>query len=256
MGFLIQYVANAAPWIYAACGFVALYQLYRTWQVRDERRQAVFSLEREKSLNDLYNIFVVSMVLLLAMGLTYFVSTTLATAVEPMVAEVRNPTPQAQVVLPTPTNTPLPVTPTPTWTFTPAATPQAVAAQTPEVESAQEIVETPTPAPPPAPPASCPDNRAVLTAPGNGAVVSGMVLFAGVAVHEQFDYYKLEYAPGAGAGQNFAFFADGRSQVENGPLGSLNSNALANGTYTVRLVVVDQTGNFPEPCAINITVQN
>jgi hypothetical protein len=31
---------------------------------------------------------------------------------------------------------------------------------------------------------------------------------------------------------------------------------LGNGTWTLRLIVVDQTGNFPLPCQVTITVQN
>ena len=33
------------------------------------------------------------------------------------------------------------------------------------------------------------------------------------------------------------------------------SGAYAPGTYTLRLVVVDQTGNYPPPCRVIITVQ-
>ncbi len=248
MSFLIRYVADIAPWIYAFCGLVAVYQLYKTWMVRVERRQAVFSLEREKALNDLYNIFLTAMLLLVVMGATYFVSTTLAAAVEPLVEDTRAPTLQAAFI-PTPTNTPIPATPTPT--ATPTFTPRPFA----PVERPL-VVNTPTPEAPPVPPASCPDPRAVITSPGNGAVVQGILTFTGTAQHEQFDYYKLEYAPGAGAEQGFAWFAGGQEPVSNGFLGNLNTPALANGAYTVQLVVVDRTGNFPPPCRINIIVQN
>jgi hypothetical protein len=247
MSFLIQYVADVAPWIYAFCGLVAIYQLYKTWMVRAERRQAVFALEREKALNDLYNIFMTAMLLLVVMGGTYFISTTLATAVEPLVDETLAPTPQA-LIIPTPTNTPLPPTPTPT--ITPTSAPRPVVVQQPVV------FNTPTPEPPPVPPASCPDGRSVIMAPGNGAAVQGMVSFIGTAQHEAFDYYKLEFAPGTEASQGYTWFAGGQEQVVNGYLGSLNSSALPNGTYTVQLVVVDQTGNYPPPCRVNIIIQN
>ena len=64
MGVVFQVVATYAPYIYLACGLVALYQLYRLWQVRGERRQAVFSLEREKAVRDLSGIFSVAVILL------------------------------------------------------------------------------------------------------------------------------------------------------------------------------------------------
>ena len=41
-----------------------------------------------------------------------------------------------------------------------------------------------------------------------------------------------------------------------GLLGNLNSSGVANGTYTVQLVVVDNTGNYPTPCRVTVVVQN
>jgi hypothetical protein len=267
MGFLIQFVADTAPFIYAVCGFLALVQLYRTWQTRAERRQALFSLEREKSINDLYNIFVSAMALLLVMGMTYFVSTTLAKAVEPLVEEALNPQPAAVALMPTPTNTPLPTTPTPVVsptaavenpaeTPTPAAPQQTVTAQAlASVQQTEPPTPTPEP-PPPVAPALCPDGRSVIVSPGNGAVVSGPVAIVGTAQHDQFGYYKLEYAAGSSAGEGYSYFDGGQSQVVGGLLGNLNSPGLTNGIYTIQLVVVDSSGNYPPPCRVTLTVQN
>src|SRR3954454_16326017 len=121
MGIVIQSVANYAPWIYAICGLVALYQLYKIWSVRAERKQAVFSLEREKAISDTYSILAIALILLLVMGFTYFMSTTLKAAVEPLVNEALSPTPPLPSLdfLVTPTNTPLSVTATPTRTSKP-----------------------------------------------------------------------------------------------------------------------------------------
>lgn len=256
MGFLIQYVADAAPWIYFLCGLAALIQLYRTWHVRAERRQAIFSLERDKAVGDLYNIFVRAILILTMMGITYFISTTLSEAVDPLVERTLDPTPQAAVVLlPTPTNTPLPVTVTPT--ITPTAPAQEAL---PAVTDQPQGVATPhiaTPVPPPAvAPALCPDARASIVSPGNGAVISGFVSLVGTAQHDQFDFYKLEYALGNDASQGFAYFGGGKSQVVGGLLGAFNSAGYANGVYTLRLVVVDTSGNYPLPCRVTITVQN
>ncbi len=275
MGIVIQHVANYAPWIYAICGLVALYQIYRIWLVRGERKQAVFSLEREKAIHDTYSIFGVALVLLLVMGFTYFVSTTLATAVEPLVSEVLQPTPSLPFGIPTPTNTPLAVTPTPTWTPTlapdapldedaeaaetptPMAEDQLAAAQT-ATAVAVEIPPTPEPtatsAPVVAP--SCADSRAVLFRPGQNEVVHGVVNIIGRATHENFQYYKLEYAPGANASGGFAYLTGGDSPVDNGVLASIDTHTLGNGEWTLQLVVVDQTGNWPPPCQVTITIQN
>jgi hypothetical protein len=266
MGLLIQYVANAAPFIYAVCGFLALLQLYRTWQTRAERRQAIFSLEREKALNDLYNIFMTAMALLLVMGATYFVSTTLARAVGPVVEEVLDPQLQSVALMPTPTNTPLATTPTATpevatETESPAEEPTPVPQPQAEIAVAPVVVEEPPapmpePPPPPVAPALCPDGRSAIISPGNGAVVSGRIDIVGTAQHDQFNYYKLEYAPGSSAGEGYAYFDGGPGQVVGGLLGSLNTASLGNGIYTIQLVVVDTSGNYPQPCRVTLTVRN
>ncbi|OUC08947.1 hypothetical protein RY27_05955 [Litorilinea aerophila] len=259
MGFIIQYVATYAPWIYAICGLTALYQIYRIWLVRSERRQAVFSLEREKAVRDMYNIFAIALLLLFVMGVTYFTSTTLATAVDPLVSEALQPTPAFPFV-PTPTNTPLPVTPTPT--FTPTAAPAVVegdaavnAVETPP--ASQVDPPTPTPVPTPAIQApACPDSRSVLLRPGNNEVFSGVINVIGTATHENFQYYKIEFAPGANADANFGYLAGGTTPVTSNVLASIDTASLGNGTWTLRLIVVDQTGNYPPPCQVTINVQN
>jgi hypothetical protein len=256
MGIVIQTVANYAPWIYAICGLVALYQLYKIWLVRAERKQAVFSLEREKAARDTYNILAVALVLLLTMGFTYFMSTTLAAAVEPLVAEALSPTPALPFV-PTPTNTPLPVTPTPTATPRPPAPaaggapePVPVAIPTPATQA------EPTPVPVVVVAPACPDSRSLLIRPGQNEVVSGIINVIGTATHESFQYFKIEAAPGANAAGGFVYVGGGSAPVVSNYLASIDTAALGNGPWTLQLIVVDQTGNFPPPCQVTITVQN
>ncbi|HXF60858.1 MAG TPA: hypothetical protein VNK95_04535 [Caldilineaceae bacterium] len=132
-------------------------------------------------------------------------------------------------------------------------------------EGAEEApTATPTPEPTPTEEAaevvapSCPDPRAVITAPGVNQTVSGMVDVIGSATHENFQYYKLEYAPGAGVSPdaNFAYLTDARVPVSNGVLASFDSTMLDNGDYTLKLTVVDNTGNFPPPCTVSIRIFN
>lgn len=278
MGIVIQSVANYAPWIYAICGLVALYQLYRIWLVRSERKQAVFSLEREKAINDTYSILAIALMLLMTMGFTYFVSNTLREAVAPLVNDSLTPMPALPPFdfLVTPTNTPLSVTPTATRTPTPTGgvdaeaevtgTPEAEAAATLTVEAGGEIEEVPTPeAEPPTPtpePApvvvapACPDQRALLIRPGQNEVVSGDLNVIGSATHENFQFYKIEAASGANASGGWQHIAGGQSPVTGGFLASINTRNLANGPWTLQLVVVDLTGNFIPPCQVTVTVQN
>ncbi|MCB0094905.1 MAG: hypothetical protein KDE46_04255, partial [Caldilineaceae bacterium] len=149
----IRLVATYAPWIYAMCGLVALYHIYKVWQVRAERRQAIFSLEREKATRELSNIFVVALLLVVTMALTYFASVVLGEAITPETVSVNNraisdiPTGR----LPTPTSIPLTATATLTATLAaPTDTP------TPE-ESPTVVVVLPTDTPQPVvSAASCP----------------------------------------------------------------------------------------------------
>lgn len=265
MAFIIEALATYSSYIYAACGLVALYHIYKLWQVRSERRQAVFSLEREKAVRELFAIFYTAMILLAVMGGTYFVSTTLATAVEPLTEQARDPNPALPFAL-TATTTPLAVTatntPIVTPTFTPTATVPAGDDVTPtpagtEGEPAQETPTPPTPTPAPQPVVSapaCADSRSVILSPGNNQTVSGVIQVVGTATHENFQFYKVEFAPGADASVGFVWLGGGSSPVQNGVLTSVDTGALGRGTWTLRLVVVDATGNFPAPCAVTINV--
>ena len=108
----------------------------------------------------------------------------------------------------------------------PTATPTAAApAATPVPEEAEAEptavplpTATPTPTATPLPVAispACADPRAVITAPGVGEVVSGTAQILGTAAHENFLYYKVEYAPGENVEPDatFSYLADSRVQV-------------------------------------------
>ncbi len=277
MSILIQYIANYASWLYFICGAVALYQLYRAWLVRAERRQAVFSLEREKAVRDLGNIFSTALLLLLVMGITYFTSTTLVKALEQQIQQAASPSPGmppgvGQNAPPTPTNTPLAEITTLVTPEAPISEPllePTTAAQgaTVEAEQTAQVTtdgqQTATP-PAPIPPAAtlapivqspaCPDPRSVILRPGTNETVSGNISLVGTATHENFQYYKVEYAP-AGS-NNFVYLAGDQNPVVNGFLVSINTSALGPGAWTLRLVVVDQIGNYPEPCQVTILIEN
>jgi len=271
MGFVIEAVATYAAYIYAVCGLVALYHIYKVWLVRSERRQAVFSLEREKAMRELFGVFYVAMILLALMGVTYFISTTLATAVAPLVQSSRDPQP-ALPFIPTPTTTPLPVTPTTEALALPSATPTAPGGETPGTQASQvtqntpdnEGEETPAEAPTETPepptevvsaPSAC-DARAAITSPGNGQSVSGIVSISGTASHDAFQFYKIEAAPGANAEGGFVYQGGGSAPVQSGILLNWDTNALGSGAWTLRLIVVDQTGNFPDPCTVTVNIGN
>ena len=171
-----------------------------------------------------------------------------AIAIIPTATQTPTPLP------PTATETPLPPTPTPTETPLPLPTDTPIPLPTPEPVV---VVEEPTATPEPVIQSpSCPDSRSVISLPGVNQVVSGSVAVIGSATHEQFSFYKLEFAPGANAGDGFVYFDGTASQVSGGLLGNFNSPGVPNGVYTIRLIVVDATSNYPPPCSVTVTVQN
>ncbi len=155
----------------------------------------------------------------------------------------------------TPTETPIPL---PTATELPVETVPTIEEVAPPAEDAAALLPTPTPEPVEVAivAATCPDPRSVITSPGVNQAVSGVIGVTGSATHETFQYYKLEYAPGANAGGGFVYFDGSDRQVSGGQLGSLNTTLLPNGFYTIQLIVVDGTGNFPPPCLVTIELQN
>ncbi len=193
---------------------------------------------------------------------------------EPGVAPV--PTAVAPPPTATPTATPTTVptatdTPQPTATDAPPPEPTATETPTPTPTPTEEPTTEPLPQPQPQPgpppivPVTCADSRLAISSPGINQTVSGVVPITGRAVHEQFDYYKLELAPGSDASQGFTWF-DGSDRsgsggvvgppVESGTLGHFDSTGQPNGAYTLRLTVVDTSSNYPEPCQVTINVRN
>ncbi len=236
MTVIINLIREYAAWIYGACALVALWYLRVAILARRERRYAVFALERETALNRTYGAWTVAIALSVVMGIVYLTSTVVSEAVRPLAEELATPTPivvtpsRPTPTLPlpevTPTETP---TPRPRPTLRPQPTFGPIATSTPAIQAPR-----------------CGDPRAVITQPGVNAVVSGMVPIFGTAVHERFQYYKLEY----GAGTNptvWSYFDGGEAPVQNGRLGTLNAAALGPGTYAIRVIVVDKTGNFVDP---------
>jgi cytoskeletal protein RodZ len=185
-----------------------------------------------------------------------------APATDPLAALVPTETPAAVAAAPTPAaptpEPPAPEAPTPT----PVPPTPTLEPPTPEPPTPEIPTPTPEPTQPPAPEApvvaaaACGDARSVISSPGVGQVVSGVAGVTGNATHEAFQYYKLEYAPGANAGGGYVYFDGSNVQISGGVLGNLNSQALPNGDYTIRLTVVDQSGNFPPPCDVSIVIQN
>lgn len=103
------------------------------------------------------------------------------------------------------------------------------------------------------------DNCSHITSPRNGSTVSGKVTVRGTASVDNFWYYKFEYRKGDG--QEHWITYDGLKYTpveENGVLGEWDLGALQlpEGWYWFRVVIVDQTGNYPPPCEMRVYVRD
>jgi len=243
MRILIELVAGYAKWVYLACAAGALWYLRVVYLARRERRSALFALEKEAARNQVYSALGGTAIIVLVMAGTYIVANQILDIV-PEPAGMSIMTPPTPILMATPTPTPEPTdTPTVTPTFTPRRkrpTPKPAVTPTPEIKE-----QAP----------ACPDSRAVIQSPGVGAVLGGPTQIIGTAQHEAFQFYKLEFGIGPNPTQ-WSYFDGGKAPVANGVLGVFTATVVPNGVYTLRLVVVDKTGNFPPPCQVTVTVQH
>jgi len=90
----------------------------------------------------------------------------------------------------------------------------------------------------------CPSTNIVakITNPLDGSTVRGVLSLEGSAAAANFSHYQVELGVGTGP-QAFVVIQDPVHQiVEQGTLGVFDSTQLENGPYTIRLLVVDQSG--------------
>jgi hypothetical protein len=243
MTVVINLIRDYAPWVYGACALVALWYLRVALLARQERRYAVFALEREAALNRTYSAWTAAIALSVVMGLVYLTSTVVSEAVEPIAQEIMTPTP----IVVTPSR-PTPTLPLPEVTPTDVPTPRPRATLRPQPTVGPTVTTAPLVQSP-----HCGDPRAVISSPGVNAIVSGMTPIFGTATHPQLQYYKLEYGAGANPAV-WSYFDGGDRPVQGGRLGTLNAGALAPGTYAIRVIVVDKTGNFVDPPCQTVVV--
>jgi LysM repeat protein len=121
---------------------------------------------------------------------------------------------------------------------------------------------TPTPTPAPAPTPTPTPQVAVcspqvnITEPTVNAELdgSGITFIRGTAAIDNFWYYKLEFAYGEWPTEWSLIEELHYAPVVNGYLGDWKTGALPEGVYQLRLVVVDGTGNYPQPCQVQVKV--
>ncbi len=234
--------------IYGVLGIILLFFLRRALLARRDGARSLFKLEQEQARTRYSRSVAISAVIFLLMAAVFVVSNPVlpapSTTPEPTPTETSGP-----LAASTLTPTPPPPTLTPTATPTRARPTRPVLPTTPaEADAtATPVVSVP----------SCPNPNVRITSPGVNQVVQGNVPIRGTANAADFQYYKVEVGSGSNPREG-EWTVVGRlhdSPVSGGVLETFNSGAYPPGTYTLRLVVVDQTGNYPEPCRVTVTVQ-
>lgn len=243
------FLADYQWWVYGVLGIILLFYLRRALMARREGARSIFKLEQEQARVRYGRSVAVSAIILLLMATVFVLSNPVLPGPSPTTAEPTPTETTGPLAASTLTSTPPPATITPTATPTrERPTLPARPTSTPEVD----VTETPVVRPP-----ACPNANVRITSPGVNQVVQGNLPIRGTANVSDFQYYKIEVGPGANP-KDYEWTVVGQLHprpVTNGVLETFNSNAYPVGTYTLRLVVVDQTGNYPPPCQVTLAVQ-
>ena len=93
-----------------------------------------------------------------------------------------------------------------------------------------------------------------ITSPAPGAAVSGDVPIFGTAVIEPFQKYELHYKLEPSGDDAYIYFYGATNPVIDGQLGVWQAGALPPGTYSLRLRVVKNDGNYAEYYAPNLSL--
>ncbi len=94
-----------------------------------------------------------------------------------------------------------------------------------------------------------------ITSPQPGATLREVAIITGTATHPGFSFYKLEYA--LEPGSNWVIIGETHgNQVQDGELARWDTRTVPDGSYSIRLLVVDTTGNYKESIVRQVVVAN
>ncbi len=226
MDYVIRFLAEFEVPIYLVLGIVSLVYLRRVLMALEEKRSAIFGLEREAAQRKVVSATsVLILVGLLTVG-EFVVATFLAgeLAQEPTFA-----TPTIEV-LTTPTTTLPGVIPTDA-TPTPTKYPQA------EIEGVQS---------------ACINDVLEIESPVHMQEISGVVELLGSVNTDNLGSYKYEFST---MGEpNWQTIAAGSGTRIDESLGNWYTSDLTPGEYMLRLVALDNDGADQSACVIVVTV--
>ncbi|MGC8786459.1 MAG: hypothetical protein ACP5Q1_03435 [Anaerolineae bacterium] len=236
---ILSLIQTYSLWIYIAGFLAALFSLRELRKAQKDRKETIFTLEKELATvreNRARTSLILAIGLLAALTLVMFV----VIPAQP-IPVAQEPTATSLLAIELPTSTPAPPTPTMTRIPTrPRPTP---------------LPPTPTATATSPPPPPCPQPGVQITSPVMNQVVSGQVTILGTAQIDRFQFYKLEYGMGENPAQWHSIGEVNRTPVVNGVLGVWNTTGFPSGVFTLRLTVVDITGNFPPPCDVQVIIK-
>jgi hypothetical protein len=96
--------------------------------------------------------------------------------------------------------------------------------------------------------------QARVTSPAPGSMIAGAVSIMGTAVIENFQRYELYFKQEPSGDEAYIYFGGAAKEKVNGYLGVWRTSELAPGSYTLRLRVVDQDGNYSDHLVPNLTL--
>ena len=241
---LVRVISKYSFWLYGLCGLGIIYYIWIAVQAKREAERTIFTLERETTTGQAYRALSVALLFAVVASVIFFIAHMLEPRLDFPVIEESTP---SALLMPTPSPSPVPptITPTPTPTRV-RPTPRPL-----------EPTETPSPTATSVPPAPiCPSPEVQITSPGMDAILNGPVQILGTANIPNFQYYKVE----VGSGENptsWSIFSDiHKSRIAGGLLDIWDPSAYPPGVYKLRLIVVDNTGNYPPPCEVRVIVEH
>lgn len=236
---ILSLIQAYSLWIYIAGFLAALFSLRELRKAQKDKKETIFTLEKELATvreNRARTSLILAAILLVSLTLVMFV----VIPAQP-IPVAQEPTSTPLLVIELPTSTPAP--PTPTMTRIPTRPRPTPLPPTPTATST-------SPPPPP-----CPQPGVQITSPVMNQVISGQVTILGTAQIDRFQFYKLEYGMGENPAQWHSIGEVNRTPVVNGVLGVWNTTGFPSGVFTLRLTVVDITGNFPPPCDVLVIIK-
>jgi hypothetical protein len=88
-----------------------------------------------------------------------------------------------------------------------------------------------------------------ITSPAPGSTFTQRTNYiVGLANIPRFHHWRIEYSTDPNGSWNYLMERD--YPVDNDKLIMLDASTVPRGPYGLRLTVVDETGNYPEPCEV------